>query len=102
MSTAAQCTITFDGKPLSGGKGEPLVDFLSRHGIDLPHVCYHRSLGPLQTCDVCWVEVDGELKRGCAIATEDGLEVSSESPRAGAAREEGMDRLLSKHELYCT
>lgn len=102
MDKTAKCTIVFDGKPLTGAHDEPLVDFLARHDIDLPHVCYHRSLGPLQTCDVCWVEVDGELQRGCAIKSQEGLIISSETQRADAARHEGMDRLLAKHELYCT
>ncbi|WP_150304077.1 formate dehydrogenase subunit alpha [Pseudomonas saliphila] len=102
MNKVADCTIFFDGKPLTGQTDQPLVDFLAEHGIDLPHVCYHRALGALQTCDVCWVEVDGELQRGCALTSKDGLIVNSESERAGAARHEGMDRLLGKHELYCT
>lgn len=102
MSKAESCTIVFDGKPLEGDHDRPLVDFLSEHGISLPHVCYHQALTPLQTCDVCWVEIDGELQRGCAVRTYDGLSVSSGTPLADAARHEGMDRLLGKHELYCT
>ena len=102
MSKANDCTIRFDGMPLAGSSDQPLIDFLSGHGIDLPHVCYHRALKPPQTCDVCWVEVDGELQRGCAIRTHDGLSVSSATAFAKAARDEGMDRLLAKHELYCT
>ena len=102
MDKVAECTIFFDGEALSGKSDEPLVDFLAEHDIDLPHVCYHRALGPLQTCDVCWVEVDGDLQRGCAIRTHEGLTISSKAQRADAARHEGMDRLLGKHELYCT
>lgn len=99
---AALCTIVFDGKRLSGPEGEPLVDFLKQRGSELPHVCYHPSLGALETCDACWVEVDGELKRGCTLKSAEGLRVDSRSEHARAAREEGMDRLLAKHELYCT
>ncbi|NIC08086.1 formate dehydrogenase subunit alpha [Billgrantia bachuensis] len=97
-----QCTIVLDGKKLSGPSGEPLIDFLKHQGIDLPHVCYHPSLGALETCDACWVEVDGELKRGCALKSSAGLKVNTLGEHARAAREEGMDRLLAKHELYCT
>ncbi|WP_028238284.1 formate dehydrogenase subunit alpha [Stutzerimonas azotifigens] len=96
------CTIHFDGRALTGKADLPLIDFLARHDIHLPHVCYHRALGPLQTCDVCWVEVDGELVRGCTLKARPGLKVTSQVEPARAAREEGMDRLLAKHELYCT
>ncbi len=102
MSNAKPCTVIYDGKPLQGEADRPLIDFLASHQIDLPHVCYHRSLGGLQTCDVCWVEVDGKLVRGCTLKSDDGLIVSSQAPKALAARHEGMDRLLAKHELYCT
>lgn len=102
MTQATDCTIVYDGKRLIGKADMPLVEFLETHGINLPHVCYHPSLGPLETCDSCWVEIGGELKRGCAIRTHDGLQVSSQDTYAQAAREEGMDRMLAKHELYCT
>lgn len=100
--TASDCTITYDGRPLRGRAGTPLIDFLAAHGIDLSHVCYHRSLGAIQTCDVCWVKRDGQLVRGCTLHAEDGLVVDSADAAATAARREGMDRLLAKHELYCT
>ncbi|WP_447554998.1 formate dehydrogenase subunit alpha [Vreelandella sp. EE22] len=96
------CTIIFNDQPLTGQADEPLVTFLSKHDISLPSVCYHEALGPLQTCDTCWVEVDGELKRGCTLKSTEGLTVSSDRPEATAAREEGLDRLLAKHELYCS
>ncbi len=97
-----RCTVVLDGQPLSGRADQPLIDFLKERGVDLPHVCYHPSLGALETCDACWVEVGGELKRGCTLNSAEGLTVSLGSQRARAAREEGMDRLLAKHELYCT
>lgn len=96
------CTVIYDGQHLQARPGQLLPDLLAEHGIELPHICYHPSLGPLQTCDVCWVEVDGELQRGCTVRAHDGLVVDSRSRHAQDARHEGMDRLLGKHELYCT
>lgn len=42
-----------------------LETFLDRN-VELPHICYHPALGPIQTCDTCMVEVNGELVRACA------------------------------------
>jgi formate dehydrogenase major subunit len=100
--TAATCTIEVDGQSYSGAADQPLVAFLAARGVNLPQVCYHSSLGPLRTCDTCWVEAYGRLVRGCELRTYDGLKVRLASPRASAARQEGMDRILAKHELYCT
>ncbi|WP_322529234.1 formate dehydrogenase subunit alpha [Salinicola sp. LHM] len=98
----AQCKLYVNDEPLTGESGVSLVDFLEQNDIDIPHVCYLKTLGPIQTCDTCWVEIDGELKRSCAVKSEAGMTIHTDSSKARAAREEGMDRLLSKHELYCT
>ena len=102
MTKETSCTVYLDGKPLRGSANQPLIDFLSEQGVDLPHVCYHPALGALETCDVCWVEVDGDLKRACTLLTHDGLRVDRTAPVVEQAQHEGMDRLLAKHELYCT
>ncbi|MDT0498195.1 formate dehydrogenase subunit alpha [Algiphilus sp. W345] len=102
MKDPARCTIELDGRPLQGKTGERLVELMNSNGVDLPQVCYHQALGPLQTCDTCWVDVDGQLKRSCATTVNDGMKVTSLDDASRAAREEGMDRLLAKHELYCT
>lgn len=96
------CTIVLDGQSLTGPSDQPLIDFLIANGVDLPHVCYLGALGPIQTCDTCWVEVDGELQRACTLTSSDGMRITSDSERAKNARHEGMHRVLAKHELYCT
>ncbi|PDO90410.1 formate dehydrogenase subunit alpha [Kosakonia pseudosacchari] len=97
-----KCTVLYDGRALVGPENVPLIDFLETCNITLPHVCYHPALDPLQTCDVCWVEQEGKLVRGCTLRSKEGLVINSLDTQARAAREEGMDRLLAKHELYCT
>ena len=68
----------------------------------IPHVCYHRALGPIQTCDTCLVEIDGALVRACATEIHADMEVGAGSSRADAARREAFDRILGNHQLYCT
>lgn len=100
--SAIESTVVVDGLPHLAREGERLVDLFVRNGIDVPHVCYNEALGPLRTCDTCWVEVNGELVRSCECVASDGATVDTLGERPRAAREEGMDRLLAKHELYCT
>lgn len=97
-----ECHLTVDGRQITANSGEPLIDALERAGVGLPHVCYNPALGPLQTCDTCWVEVDGKSQRGCAVQAAPGMQIRIATAPAEAARQEGMDRLLAKHELYCT
>jgi formate dehydrogenase major subunit len=94
--------IHVNGTVIGGRAGEPLIAALQQAGIDLPAVCYHPSLGAIQTCDTCWVEVGGQLVRACAEPVREGMTVHTEAARTRLAREEGMQRLLKNHELYCT
>ncbi|MGC1462423.1 MAG: molybdopterin-dependent oxidoreductase, partial [Terracidiphilus sp.] len=93
---------TINGKSLAIQPGERLIDAINRSGVPIPQVCYHPQLGPIQTCDTCMVEVDGQLVRACGTQVADGMVVDTASPRAGAAQREAFDRILGNHLLYCT
>jgi formate dehydrogenase major subunit len=94
--------ITIDGSNYKVEVGERLIDIINRIGKELPQVCYHRQLGPIQTCDTCLVEVNGDLVRACATAVADGMRIETKSARADAAQREAFDRILANHMLYCT
>src|ERR1700727_1528406 len=95
-------TITINNKVHSFSLGEHLIDIINRSGIQIPQVCYHPQLGPIQTCDTCMVEVDGKLVRACGTQVADGMTVVTCSAQADAAQREAFDRILGNHLLYCT
>jgi aerobic-type carbon monoxide dehydrogenase small subunit (CoxS/CutS family) len=94
--------ITIDGSNYKVEVGERLIDIINRIGKELPQVCYHRQLGPIQTCDTCLVEVNGDLVRACATAVADGMRIGTKSARADAGQRQAFDRILANHMLYCT
>ena len=94
--------IILDGRPEAIRPGERLIDVINRSGAEIPQVCYHPQLGPVQTCDTCMVEVDGKLARACGTLALDGMNVMTASARAGASQREAFDRILANHLLYCT
>src|ERR1700752_2265201 len=94
--------ISVDGKSLRASEGELLVEAVLREK-EIPHICYHSPLmGPIQTCDTCMVEVDGQLVRSCGTKVVDGMKAVTESKRAKDARSEAFDVILGNHMLYCT
>ncbi len=95
-------SIYIDGSAHQASEGERILDVIARAGIQIPHVCYHPQLGPIQTCDTCLVEVDGELTRACAAAVSPDISVRTATKQARLARTEAFDRILSNHLLYCT
>jgi formate dehydrogenase major subunit len=94
--------VIIDGSKHTALPGERLIDLLNRVDVKVPQVCYHPQLGPVQTCDTCLIEVDGQLVRACATTVSDGMSASTVSSRAQAAQREAFDRILSNHMLYCT
>jgi formate dehydrogenase major subunit len=94
--------LILDAQEVETKAGELLIDLLLRKDTKIPCVCYHHQLGPIQTCDTCMVEVDGQIVRACATRVAPNMQVQTKSTRADAAQREGFDRLLKDHMLYCT
>jgi len=94
--------VTIDGSPYETREDQRLIDVINRSGAKVPQVCYHPQLGPIQTCDTCMVEIDGQLVRACATRVAAGMQVLTKSARADAAQRLAFDRILGNHLLYCT
>jgi hypothetical protein len=44
-------TATINGRPQAIQPGERLIDLINRCEIEVPHVCCHPQLGPIQSCN---------------------------------------------------
>src|SRR5580704_17086505 len=94
--------ISVNGILTKVAEGELLIEAVLRQ-VDIPHICYHSPLmGPIQSCDTCLIEVNGELARACGRTAHPGLRVVTDSARAETARAEAFDVILGNHMLYCT
>ncbi|PLR86844.1 formate dehydrogenase subunit alpha [Bacillus canaveralius] len=94
--------VKINGADVTTKAEQTVLQFLSDSSIEIPSVCYHPSLGPIETCDTCIVEVNGELVRSCSTVMSDGDVIDTVSPEVREAQVIGMDRILVNHELYCT
>lgn len=79
-----------------------IIEVLNEHHIEHPQICYLPEVDPIETCDTCIVEADGELVRACSTKVQDQMEIQLHSNQAEASRTEAMDRILANHLLYCT
>ena len=95
-------SVTINGVVQEATSSERLIDVINRAGVKISQVCYHPQLGPIQTCDTCMVEINGQLVRACGTSVSAGMKVWTKSEKAGAAQREAFDRILSNHVLYCT
>jgi formate dehydrogenase major subunit len=95
-------SIEINGKSYKANQGMTILEVAESQDFYIPHVCYHSKLGVIETCDTCYVDVNGELKRSCITQASPGMKVNSLSDKAKEAQLEAMSRLLKNHELYCT
>jgi formate dehydrogenase major subunit len=99
--------ITIDGTVVPARSGELLLDLLNRRtaaGVlrEVPQVCYVEQMGPIQSCDTCIVQVDGQLARACGTEVRTGMSVETTGESVDIAQREAFDRILKNHMLYCT
>ncbi|MFJ8261920.1 formate dehydrogenase subunit alpha [Rummeliibacillus sp. NPDC094406] len=91
-----------NGTPYDIKTGETILDVINENQIPHPQICHVPEVDPIQTCDTCIVEVNGQLVRSCSTKAQAGMDVLLTSPKAKEAQTEAMDRLLENHMLYCT
>ncbi|MFB4164057.1 formate dehydrogenase subunit alpha [Alteribacillus sp. JSM 102045] len=95
-------TVKVNNEEKKGRADQSILQLLSDNNEEVPNVCYHPSLGPIETCDTCIVEVNGEMVRSCSTKIKDGDLINTTSSHVREAQVIAMDRILYNHELYCT
>src|SRR5262245_61384855 len=50
-------TIKIDGREIPFEPGDTIIRAAHRHGIDIPHYCWHPGLSVAANCRMCLVEV---------------------------------------------
>ncbi|GAF22359.1 LOW QUALITY PROTEIN: formate dehydrogenase [Bacillus sp. JCM 19047] len=93
--------VTLNGKKKTV-QSDSVLQTLNHESVDIPSLCYHPSLGPIETCDTCIVKVNGEYVRSCSTEIKPGDVVETRTDDVHEAQLIAMDRILGNHELYCT
>lgn len=94
--------VNINGEEYLADPEQNLLDLINTTEEFVPQICYNESLGPVQTCDTCLVQVNGEIVRACGTMVEAGMNVNTTIEQVNASQKEALDRILENHELYCT
>lgn len=95
--------ITIDGREIEVGANENLIDAAARHGVAIPHFCYHPGLSVAGNCRQCLVEVDGVPKPqiACNLPLKDGMKIRCDTPTVQEMRRGVLEFLLLNHPIDC-
>jgi len=96
-------TLTIDGRPVSAGEEETLLDLCREHDIPLPTLCHLPGLSPVGACRLCLVEVAGapRLAAACVTRAEEGMEVTTDSAVLRRYRRQILELLLAERSHVC-
>ncbi len=97
-SSFASISFTLNGKTVSAGPGETLLQTAQRYGVEIPHLCHKDGLRPDGNCRTCMVEIEGEhsLAASCCRTPTDNMVVHSSSERARRAQRMVLELLNSE------
>ena len=93
--------LTIDGRPVEVAAGQSVLEAARQLGIDIPTLCYLEKCGPLTSCLVCLVRINGRLVPSCGTKVEPGMVVESETEVVHAARRTALELLFSDHVGDC-
>ncbi len=96
-------TLQLDGKPVSAGEDETLLDVCRENGVKLPTLCHLDGLGDVGACRLCLVEVKGSprLFPACTTQAAEGMEVTTDSERLRRYRRQIVELLFAERNHVC-
>ena len=95
--------ININNRPVQVAEGATILEACRSVGIEVPTLCYLKDVSQNASCGVCVVEVKGakSLLRSCITQVTEGMEISTNSPRAMQARKVNVELLLANHPQDC-
>jgi len=93
-------SLTIDGKNIQAREGLPILEVAREEGIEIPSLCFHESVPSAGACRLCMVEVTkngwSKMVASCIYPVEEGLVVTSDSPKVINVRKTAMELLLAR------
>lgn len=97
-------TLTIDGTPVSVPRGTSIIEAAKLVGRTIPSLCYLKGINEVGACRICVVEAEGagQLVAACTTCAEDGMAITTNSPRVRQARRQALELILAHHDAACT
>ena len=97
-------TLKIDGRDLTGRLEETILDVARQNGIFIPRLCEMEGLSTVGACRMCLVEVKGsnKLLPACVTQVQEGMDVTTNSPRLEGYRKMILELLLTERNHVCS
>lgn len=101
QNNTATVRISIDGHSVEAEPGQTILEAARKMGLEIPSLCYLEKCGPLNSCQVCLVKINGRLVPSCGTRVEAGMIVESETDEVHEARRTALELLFSDHVGDC-
>ena len=97
-------TLQIDGKDLSAGDQQTVLEVAREHRIRIPSLCFVPGLSVYGGCRMCLVEVEGtsKLQAACTTKVMEGMRVTSGSERLKKYRRTILEMLFAERNHVCS
>jgi bidirectional [NiFe] hydrogenase diaphorase subunit len=97
-------SIRIDGQLISAEEGQTIMQVAKANGKYIPGLCNMEGLTPVGACRICLVEVSGveRLFPACTTPIQDGMSVTTNSPRLARYRRTSIELLLIERNHVCS
>jgi len=97
-------SVRIDGALLSATEGQTILDVARANHRFIPTLCHLKGLTAVGACRVCLVEVSGvsRLLPACTTPVQDGMSVTTTSPKLLHYRRIAVELLLSERNHVCS
>jgi bidirectional [NiFe] hydrogenase diaphorase subunit len=97
-------TLIIDGKDVSARADQSILDAARENAISIPTLCHLDGLSEAGACRLCLVELKGSprLQPSCVTLVEEGMEVTTQSPRLEKYRRMVVELLFAERNHVCS
>src|SRR4051812_44065260 len=97
LLTTTAVSFKLNGETVVCDSGETILEAAQSRGVEIPRLCYMEGMRPDGNCRTCMVEIKGErvLAPSCCRFPKEGMEVTTNSPRALTSQKMSIELLLS-------
>ncbi|WP_298211279.1 formate dehydrogenase subunit alpha [Ferrimicrobium sp.] len=103
VTSGKEVGISVDGFAIRVPEGTSVMRAAALAGIDIPKLCATDSLQAFGSCRLCLVEIEGKkgTPSSCTTPVEDGMVISTQTPKLEKLRRNVMELYISDHPLEC-
>jgi bidirectional [NiFe] hydrogenase diaphorase subunit len=100
---AKKLSLRIDGELVNSFEGQTILEAARAAGKNIPTLCYLEGLSSIGACRLCMVEVSGidRLFPACTTPVQDGMSVTTNSPRLARYRKITTELLLVERNHTC-